>query len=86
MDSHHFLELKQHRKRTVAVQFKNILLPRQETSESPELTDVHSVNSLTEARVVAEYSDLFKGLGKIGGKLAPVVMPPDVFPWQLRKS
>ena len=78
----------------MAVQFQNILLPRQETSESPELTDVHCVNSLTEARVLAEYTDLFKGLGKIGGKLhlevddtvAPVVMPPDVLEWQLRKS
>ena len=43
---------------------------------------MHSINTLTEVRVEAEYADLFKGLGKIGGKLylevddtvAPVVI------------
>ena len=50
----------------VAVQHQNILHPRQETSESPDLVDVHSVNRFTEARVLAEYTGLLKAWERWG--------------------
>ena len=64
----------------LVVQHQNILQPDYQT---PEIIE-DSINSLTEEQVLAEYADLFKGLGKIEGKLhlefdetvTPVVMPP----------
>lgn len=49
---------------------------------------MHNINSLTEERVISEYADVFKGMGKIGGKLhlevddkvTPIVMPPNMPP------
>ena len=64
----------------LVVQHQNILQPDHQT---PEIIE-DSINSLNEEQVLAEYADLFKGLGKIEGKLhleidetvPPVVMPP----------
>ena len=72
----------------VTVQFQNILHPGSVSSDSTHLTEKHSINSLTEEEVLSEYADLFRGLGKIEGKLhlevdeavTPVVMPPRCVP------
>ena len=64
----------------LVVQHQNIL---QRDHPTPKIIE-DSINSLTEEQVLAEYADLFKGLGKIEGRLhlevdetvPPVVMPP----------
>ena len=68
----------------VVVQQQNILHCDMSATKSSELTGVHTINSWTEERVLSECADVFKGLGKMGGKLhlevgdnvTPVVMPP----------
>jgi len=67
---------------------QNILHSDIEASKGSELTKVHNINSLTEERVLSEYADVFRGLGKTGGKLhlevddkvTPVVIPPQGVP------
>ena len=49
----------------LVVQQQNILQPDHQT---PEIIE-DSINSLAEEKVLAEYADLFKGLGRIEGKL-----------------
>ena len=49
----------------LVVQHQNILRSDHET---PKIIE-DSINSLTEEQVLAEYADLFKGLGKIEGRL-----------------
>ena len=74
----------------LVVQHQNILQPDHQT---PEIIE-DSMNSLTEEQVLAEYADLFKGLGKIEGKLhlevdetvPPVVMPPRRVPVAVKEK
>ena len=64
----------------LVVQHQNILQSDHQTRKIIE----DSINSPTEEQVLADYADLFKGLGKIEGRLhlevdetvPPVVMPP----------
>ena len=66
----------------LVVQHQNILSLDQHTSDEAQM-DLHNT-SLTWKKVLSEYGDLFKGLGKIEGKLhleidesvTPVVMAP----------
>ena len=74
----------------LVVQHQNILKPDHQT---PEILE-DSINSLTEEQVLAEYADLFKGLGRIEGKLhlevdetvPPVVMLPRRVPVAVRAN
>ena len=68
----------------VVFQRQNILHPSNVTSDVNQPTEERDIHSLTEEEILSEYADLFRGLGKMEGKLhldvdnsvVSVVMPP----------
>ena len=72
----------------VIVHLQSILHSSNVTSDLNQPTEELDIHSLTEEEILSKYADLFKGLGKMNGKLhldvdnsmVPEVMPPQHVP------